>query len=131
MFKRIWLSMFAFLLSGWLFLGSFSLAADGGGFENQNTNYNPNVAGDTWNVQDAGLLDVVKNMINWALGILGLIALIMLLWWGFQMVTAAGNEEKYKKWFTILKQAGIWLVLIWLSWFIVSIIMRLVTSNVT
>jgi uncharacterized membrane protein YukC len=36
------------------------------------------------------------------------------------MVTAAGNDEKYKKGFTILKQAGIGLILIGLAWLIVS-----------
>jgi hypothetical protein len=38
------------------------------------------------------------------------------------MVTAAGDDTKYKDWFKILKQAGMWLAVIWLSWFIVSII---------
>jgi hypothetical protein len=53
---------------------------------------------------------------------LSLIVLVIVLVGWFQMVTASGNEEKYKKGFTILKHAGIGLVVIWLSWFIVTII---------
>ena len=57
--------------------------------------------------QGENLLQVVKNFINWMLGILGMITLIILLYGGFQMVTAAGDEEKYNAGFNILKQAGI------------------------
>ena len=80
------------------------------------------------------LIQVIKNFINWVLWIMALIVLVIVLVWWFQMVTASGNEEKYKKWFTILKHAGIWLVVIWLSWFVVTIIfwlLRWTTWNET
>ncbi len=67
-------------------------------------------------------LDVVRNAINWLLGILALITLILLLWGWFQMVTAAWDEKKYDAWFTILKQAAFGLMMIWVAWFVVSII---------
>lgn len=73
-----------------------------------------------------GFVNVIKGAINWVLGILALIALIILLWGGFQMVTAAGNEDQYSKWFTILKQAAIGLIMIGVAWFIISIIFWLV-----
>jgi hypothetical protein len=76
--------------------------------------------------QGENLLQVVKNFINWMLGILGMITLIILLYGGFQMVTAAGDEEKYKAGFNILKQAGIGLVFIGLSWFVISMIFFLI-----
>lgn len=69
---------------------------------------------------------VVKGAINWMLGILALIALIILLWGWFQMVTSAGDEEKYTSGFTILKHAATGLILIGIAWFIVSIIFWLV-----
>ena len=72
------------------------------------------------------LIDVIKSAINWVLGILALIALIILLYGGFLMVTAAGNEDGYKKWFTILRQAAIGLILIGIAWFIISIVFWLV-----
>lgn len=73
------------------------------------------------------LIDVIKWIVNWVLGILSLVALIILLRWWFQMVTAAWDESKYKKWFTILKQAAIWIIFIWVSWFIVSLIFAVIT----
>lgn len=76
--------------------------------------------------QDA-FVNVIKSAINWILGILALIALIILLYWGFQMVTAAGNEDQYNKWFTILKQAAFGLIMVGIAWFIVSIIFWLVS----
>ncbi len=74
---------------------------------------------------DSSLIGIIKSFINWVLGMLGLIALVVLIRGGFQMVTAAGNEEKYKSGFTILKQAAVWLTFIWLSFFMVSMIFRL------
>lgn len=85
-----------------------------------------NVAGDTSTSEGDSIIQVIKNFINWMLGILALIALVILLWGGFKMVTAAGDEGKYKEGFKILKQAGIWLAVIWLSWFVVSIIFWLI-----
>lgn len=43
------------------------------------------------------LIQVIKSFINWMLGILSLIALVILIRGGFQMVTAAGDDAKYKK----------------------------------
>ncbi|MEI7558636.1 MAG: hypothetical protein WCJ45_07785 [bacterium] len=54
----------------------------------------------------------MKSFINWMLGMLALIALVILLRGGFQMVTAAGDDAKYKKGFKILQQAAIGLVFI-------------------
>lgn len=72
-----------------------------------------------WN---ASFIDIVKNFINRVLWILGLISLVILLYGWFNMVTAAGDEEKYNKWFKILKQAAMWLAFIGLAFFMVSII---------
>jgi len=82
-------------------------------------------------LQQDSLIGSIQTFVNRALGILWLIALIVLLYGGFQMVTAAGDEEKYKIWFTILKQAGIWLAFIGLAWFVVSIIFFLLNLVTT
>ena len=80
------------------------------------------------NRKGSALLDVIKNAVNWVLWMLSLITLCIVLWWWFQMVTAAGDDGKYKKWFTILKQAWIWLIIILLAWIIVSVVFWLVGS---
>ena len=72
------------------------------------------------------LITVIKTFINWILGLLSLVALVMLLFGGFKMVTAAGNETKYKEGFKVLKQAAIGLAVIGLSWLIVSFIFLLI-----
>ncbi len=56
------------------------------------------------------------------MGLLSLIAFGMLLFGGFQMVTAGGDEEGYKKGFVYLKNAAIGLGFIALSWMIVTLI---------
>ena len=106
--------------------------ADGGwdspsGFGNASAATNIEwVPGTKDGLRGASLLNSIKTAINWTLGILSLIALVVLLWGGFQMVTAAGDEGKYKKGFTILKQAAIGLVIIGVSWLIVSAIIWMI-----
>jgi hypothetical protein len=84
-----------------------------------------------WTGSDAQwwLIAVIKNFINWVLWILSLIVLIICLRGWFQMVTASWDEEKYKKGFKILKQAWLGLVVIWLSWFIVTIVFWLLRNT--
>lgn len=78
--------------------------------------------------QGSKLLDTVKTFINWMLGMLATIALVICLYAGFLMVTAAGDDAKYKKGMGILKQAGIGLVIIGLAWMIVSVVFWLITT---
>ncbi len=95
--------------------------------------------GDVTNTQGVGisgtgtaqwgkLIDVIKTFINWMLGMLALVALVILLYGGFIMVTAAGDDAKYKKGFKILQQAAIGLIFIWVSWLVVSVIFWLLTT---
>ena len=79
--------------------------------------------------KDDALVNVIKWWVNWVLWILALIALIILMYGWFLMVTAAWDDEKYKKWWTILKHAAIWLILIGVAWFIISIIFWLVNKT--
>jgi len=86
-------------------------------------------ATDGW--QGDALINVIKWWVNWILGILALIALLILIYGGLLMVTAAGSEDRYSKWWTILKQAAIGLIVIGVSWFIVSIIFWLINISAT
>ncbi len=100
---------------------------DGDAFGTANRTTGMGVTG-SGEAQGSSLLTTVKTFINWTLGMLSLIALVVLLWGGFQMITAAGDENKYKKGFTILKQAAMGLVIIGLSWLFVSLIFWLIGS---
>jgi hypothetical protein len=126
MIKKIFFAVTAPVVALSMFLGlSFAQISN-----NQNPYTNPTDGGDSTDVavvgsgtgQQDSFVNVVKGAINWILGILALIALIILLYGGFQMVTSAGDEEKYTAGFTILKHAATGLILIGVAWFIVSII---------
>ena len=77
---------------------------------------------------DDGLLNVIKNFINWTLWMLATIALVICLYAGFKMVTSAGDEGKYKEGIEMMKKAGIGLVIIGLAWMIVSVVMWLLNA---
>ena len=72
---------------------------------------------------------LVQTFVKWVLSIIWVIALIMALYGGFQMVTSAGDETKYKAGFKVLKNAAIGLIVIGLSWIIVSIIFWAITQT--
>ena len=82
-----------------------------------------------WAWDTTWFLDFVQNAVNWILGFLGLITIIILVYGGFLMVTAAWDDGKYKKGFTILKQAIIWLILIGVAALIVNLIFGFVNTN--
>ena len=129
MFKKLLLGAFGSMLM----LGSFNAFTSAQVDTNQGNFWDVEKTEDVWVAvawqdKEEGLIGVIKGFINWVLWILGLIALIILLWGGFQMVIAAWDEEKFNNGFKILKQAGIGLALIWVSWFIVSLIFSVIWS---
>jgi len=82
--------------------------------------------------QEEWLVDnVVKSIINWILWLLGMIALIVVLYGWFLMLTAAWNEDTYGKWWKVIKAWAIWLVIIWLAWFALSLIFWLIVESTT
>jgi len=100
-----------------------------GGFINQKPTQIWVPGADQWWQWNTGFISFVQSAVNWILAFLGLITIIILIWGGFQMVTAAGDDNKYKKWFTIVKQAAIGLILIGVSALIVNLIFAFVNSN--
>lgn len=100
----------------------FATAAKGFGDDAELTDQNNTIkiAGTKDGLQDDKFLKVVKGAVNWVLGILGLIALLFLLYGGFEMVTAAGDDKKYASGQKILKAAAIGLALIGFSWMLIS-----------
>jgi hypothetical protein len=57
---------------------------------------NVNVIGTPTQQKDAAI-NVVKSFVNWVLGILAFIALIIVIYGGFLMVTSAGEDDSYNK----------------------------------
>ena len=116
------LGMFA--LAGVAVLPNYASAQSGG---SENDDYRANPKPDTQMIGNqqltwSSLLQTIKNAINWILWILATIALVICLYGWFKMITASGDEKKYGDGLKVLKQAAIWLAIVWLSWMIVSII---------
>lgn len=72
------------------------------------------------------VMTVVKNLINYALWMVALVALVYLMYHGFMILTAAGDEAQYKNGLKWVKFAAIALVGIGMSWLIVSAIFWLI-----
>lgn len=73
--------------------------------------------------------NAVQSLITNAIGFLYLVAVVYALWGGFNILTAGGDEEKVKKGKTILIQAAIGLVVIWLASSIVNWVVTKVLVN--
>lgn len=70
----------------------------------------------------SSLLDTIKSTINWVLWILATVALVICMYAWFKMLTSWGDSKWYDSGVNILKNAALWLVIIGLSWLIVSAI---------
>lgn len=73
---------------------------------------------------------IITRIINYALGLISLVALIYLILHGFIILTAAWDETKYKQWLKGIKYAVIAIAGVWLSWFIISFIFWII-ENIT
>ena len=70
------------------------------------------------------LTGVIVQVINVALGFLGVLAVIIILYAGFKWMTAAGSDEKVKDAKTMIVQALIGLVIIFMAWVIANFVIE-------
>jgi len=94
------------------------------------TSYTIEDIGSSVGLGTADLKDTVVNIIQWVLGILALVAVVMIIIGGFQWMTAAGNEEKIEKAKKVISAAVIGLIIVLLAWAIVIFVAG-TTANVT
>ncbi len=66
----------------------------------------------------------ITNLVAYLLGFLALIAVIFAIYGGFQILTAGWDDGKVKKWKTTLINAILGLFVIWISWALVSWILK-------
>lgn len=71
-------------------------------------------------------LAFIQRMVNWSLSVVGLVALIYLLYHGFLMVTAAGDDAQFKKGAKAARTAVTAIIWIWLSALIVNFILYII-----
>jgi len=73
--------------------------------------------------------DIVGNIINAALGLVGSLALLMFIYGGFLWVTSAGNDEKIKKGRDIIMWSALGLALIFASYALLNFILNAITTS--
>ena len=73
----------------------------------------------------------IKELINWLLAIVGIVALMSLLWWFYKMLLSKDSEEWYTSAKKIVGNAALAIVVIWLSWFIVSRFFAIYTATLS
>lgn len=71
-------------------------------------------------------LYIIIKVINRILSLTSVIAIIIFLIGGYKVLTANWDDSKAKWWYKIIKNAIIWLLIIWLTRAIVRLIFRLV-----
>ena len=94
------------------------------------TSFSIESVGSSIGLGNADLKTTVINILNLALGLLALVAVVMIIIGGFTWLTAGGNEEKVDKAKKIISAAVIGLIVILLAWAIVIFVAR-TTANVT
>lgn len=70
----------------------------------------------SWENADGAIQGLLKNV----LWFLWLLAVLLAIYWGFMILTAAWDDGKVKKWKTVLVQALMWLLVIFLAYSIVN-----------
>lgn len=78
---------------------------------------------------EGGLAEIFVTVINWALAIAFILAVIFLIYGGFRYILAGGNEESAKAGRTAIFNALIGVVIVVLSYVIVQIVYRFVSGD--
>lgn len=111
--QKVWFSMVSFLI-----LAERALAAGSSTFwiNNVNSSIAPN---------QKPLNEAIQDIVAQVMLFLWLLAVLLCIYWGFMILTAAWDEAKVKKWKTVLFQAAFGLVVIYLAYSLVSFVIRL------
>ncbi len=78
--------------------------------------------------QNDSLVYTIRNGINWVIGVLSFISLVLCLYAWFLMLTSWWDSKKYNTGFSIIKYVAIGLAIIAVSWLIVSLIFYLING---
>lgn len=96
----------------------------GGGLGSQDDQLNLiGVAG-----KNSGLASVIGGIVNFFLGFVGLVAVLILIYGGFTMITSAGDADKFAEGRKMIIYAIIGIVIIVVSWTVVGTLLEGLTS---
>ncbi len=71
----------------------------------------------------------VNNMIGWLISMLGVIAVIALVYTGFRLLTSAGNESEWSKAKEMFTNIVIGVIIILAAWLIIDTVLRGLTGS--
>jgi hypothetical protein len=72
---------------------------------------------------------IVGSIINAAIGILGIVAVALIIYAGALWITAAGNEDKVTQAKTLIKQVVVGIIILGMAYAITSFIVSIVTGS--
>jgi len=73
-------------------------------------------------------LNYIKKIVDYVLSLLAVLVLLFMLYGWILMLTAWGDDNKYKSWFERVKIGAFVIFWIWLSWLLISFIFYIVES---
>lgn len=77
------------------------------------------------NVNDEALI-IVTKIVDRILSLTSVIAIIIFTIWWYKVITAWWDDSKVKSWYKFIKNAIIWILIIWLTRGIIRLIFRFV-----
>lgn len=119
------LAILALLVLPLLTLPTLAQTNDPYGINNVNNGLNGTLGGSN---QD--LRTVIARVINFALGFLGIIAVVIILFGGFKWMTAAGNEDKVAEARKLLVAGVIGLVIILAAWALSTFLITNISNTI-
>ena len=87
--------------------------------------------GDSTGLPNTDLKQAVLRTLSLVLGLLGLVAVVMVVWGGFTWLTSGGSEEKVESAKKIISAAVIGLIVVLLSWAIVLFATKTTTNVIS
>lgn len=105
---------------------SFAIAGNGFQLSNEYVSWIDVPRTDETDNSNPQALYIAVKVINRVLSLTSVVAIVMFLIWGFKVILSNGDETKAKGWYKILKNATIWIVIIWLTRAIIRLIFRFV-----
>ncbi len=131
--KKVFARMFAIMIVAFVSVSSVAFGQQS--FLKQNLNNAPELPGlnkGTYDVktQAQGAVDnvikTISEIINWVLGLLALISLIILIYTGVKMLLNSSDDKAIDEWYKTAKNIFIALLFIGASWLIVQFIFYIV-----
>jgi hypothetical protein len=126
-FSKFFLSfvVISLLVLPFLVLPALAQTGDPYGINNVQNGLNNSLPG-----AGTDLRTVIARIINFALGFLGIIAVVIILIGGFKWMTAAGNEEKVTEARKLLVAGIIGLVIILAAWAVSTFVIGAIYNSV-